>query len=220
MKSWDSYFISMAKLISTKSKDPSTQVGCVIVGPDNEIRSTGFNGFPRGVREIALQEVHTPEVRQKHPAKVGCRECGVEIPVTQEYFDKYMFTTDYMQCHSHFNEGAVGLIKERWERPAKYEWVEHAERNAVYNAARIGVSIAGCRAYLNWEPRPCVECCKGFIQAGIIEVVGPDTPFPSGGTRKDWKFDVSTIMMDESGVGCREVKGWADDIQAVGQRAF
>lgn len=29
------------------SKDPNTRVGAVIVGPQREVRSTGFNGFPR-----------------------------------------------------------------------------------------------------------------------------------------------------------------------------
>lgn len=48
---WNIRFIELAKYISTYSKDPSTQVGCVIVGPDREIRSTGFNGFPRGVKD-------------------------------------------------------------------------------------------------------------------------------------------------------------------------
>ena len=33
------------------SKDPSTQVGAVVVGPDREILSTGFNGFPRGIED-------------------------------------------------------------------------------------------------------------------------------------------------------------------------
>ena len=43
--SWDQYFMTMAYLISMKSKDPSTRVGAVIVGKDHEIRSTGYNGF-------------------------------------------------------------------------------------------------------------------------------------------------------------------------------
>lgn len=38
----------MAELAASKSKDRSTKVGAVIVGPDNEIRATGFNGYPRG----------------------------------------------------------------------------------------------------------------------------------------------------------------------------
>ncbi len=46
---WHNRFIGLAREIAKWSKDPSTQIGCVIVGPDKEIRSTGFNGFPRGV---------------------------------------------------------------------------------------------------------------------------------------------------------------------------
>ena len=49
MSKWDRRFLELAKQISTWSKDPSTQVGCVVVGPDREIRSTGFNGLPRGI---------------------------------------------------------------------------------------------------------------------------------------------------------------------------
>ena len=48
---WDKRFLDLAKHIATWSKDPSTQVGCVVVGPDREIRSTGFNGLPRGIED-------------------------------------------------------------------------------------------------------------------------------------------------------------------------
>lgn len=44
--SWDEYYLEMAKLVSTRSKDPSTKTGAVLVGPYNEVISTGFNGFP------------------------------------------------------------------------------------------------------------------------------------------------------------------------------
>jgi len=54
--SWDLYFIKMAHLIASKSKDPSTKVGAVVVGPDNEVLTTGFNGFPRGVEEVEFPE--------------------------------------------------------------------------------------------------------------------------------------------------------------------
>src|ERR1700677_378614 len=46
---WEKRFIDLAVFISSWSKDPNTRVGAVIVGPDREIRSTGFNGFPRGI---------------------------------------------------------------------------------------------------------------------------------------------------------------------------
>ena len=48
---WDRRFIDLALHISNWSKDPSTKVGCVVVGADREIRSTGFNGFPRGIED-------------------------------------------------------------------------------------------------------------------------------------------------------------------------
>ena len=46
--SWDEYFMSIAKLSSMRSKDPSTQVGACIVGHDNRILSIGYNGAPNG----------------------------------------------------------------------------------------------------------------------------------------------------------------------------
>lgn len=51
MDKWDLRFIEMAKLVSTWSKDPSTQVGAVIVRPDKTVCSVGFNGFPRNTND-------------------------------------------------------------------------------------------------------------------------------------------------------------------------
>ncbi|CAP27096.1 Protein CBG06863 [Caenorhabditis briggsae] len=42
-------FLRMAKVTSLRSKDPNTQVGCVIVDKENCIVSVGYNGFPIGV---------------------------------------------------------------------------------------------------------------------------------------------------------------------------
>ena len=50
-KKWDGHFIELATQIAKMSKDPSTQVGAVMVGSDREILSTGFNGFPRGIED-------------------------------------------------------------------------------------------------------------------------------------------------------------------------
>jgi dCMP deaminase len=44
---WDNHFLRLAQAHAEMSKDPNTKVGAVIVGPDREIRSAGFNGFPR-----------------------------------------------------------------------------------------------------------------------------------------------------------------------------
>lgn len=47
MKSWDEYFLEECVSVASRSKDPSTKCGVVIVRPDNTIASTGYNGFPR-----------------------------------------------------------------------------------------------------------------------------------------------------------------------------
>lgn len=51
---WDLRFLSMAKLISTWSKDPSTQVGAVIFDSRNRIVSMGYNGLPQDVLDQDL----------------------------------------------------------------------------------------------------------------------------------------------------------------------
>ena len=48
---WDNRFLELAKLIGSWSKDPSTQVGAVIVDDNNRIVSIGFNGFPKGIKD-------------------------------------------------------------------------------------------------------------------------------------------------------------------------
>lgn len=68
MSKWDSRFMGLARLVASWSKDPSTQVGAVIVDQDKRIVSTGFNGFPRCVndspvdREVKLlRTIHAEE---------------------------------------------------------------------------------------------------------------------------------------------------------------
>lgn len=45
---WDEYFMGLAHLSAKRSKDPSTQVGAVIVGSDHRVVGIGYNGFPNG----------------------------------------------------------------------------------------------------------------------------------------------------------------------------
>jgi len=47
MNQWDEFYLGMAKYIASKSKDPSTKTGAVIVRPDRSLCSIGFNGFPK-----------------------------------------------------------------------------------------------------------------------------------------------------------------------------
>ena len=139
---WDIYFMEMALLVASRSRDRSTKVGCIIVGPDNEIRTTGYNGFPRGIDD---------ENESRH------------------------------------------------ERPEKYLWTEHAERNAIYNAARIGTPLKGCRAYLAWFP--CMDCARALVQAGIVELIAykPNLDDPKWGG----EFARVSVLLTEANVSVR-----------------
>lgn len=48
---WDRRFLSLAREIAGWSKDPRTRCGAVIVDTDRRIVATGYNGFPRGMRD-------------------------------------------------------------------------------------------------------------------------------------------------------------------------
>jgi dCMP deaminase len=48
---WDLRFLDLAKFVSSWSKDPSTQVGAVIVDADKRIVSLGYNGFPININD-------------------------------------------------------------------------------------------------------------------------------------------------------------------------
>jgi dCMP deaminase len=141
---WDRRMMLLAHHIADWSTEAGRRVGAVIAGPDNEVRSTGFNGFPRGVNET---------ITERHS-----RESG-----------------------------------------AKYWWSSHAERNAIYNAARVGIPLAGCRIYVPWFP--CVECAKAIIQSGLVELIAyePDFADPKWGN----EFRAVVEMLNEGRVTVR-----------------
>jgi dCMP deaminase len=71
--------------------------------------------------------------------------------------------------YNSFPRGLDDGIDSRQERPEKYYWFEHAERNAIYNAARIGVSTKGTTMYLSCG-LPCADCARGIINSGIRRI--------------------------------------------------
>lgn len=140
MANWDQRFLDVAALVATWSKDRSTKVGAVIVGPKNNIVSVGYNGFPRGVND---------DVEARH------------------------------------------------ERPIKYKWTEHAERNAIYNAVLNNTPVEGASIYLTWYP--CADCARAIIQSGIPRVVcgrRPDNSNP----QFIIDFEVTSALFEEAGI--------------------
>lgn len=144
---WDHYYLEICKVVAQRSKDPNTQIGCVIVGPNHEIRTTGYNSFPRGIRD--------------------------DVP-------------------------------ERLVRPAKYLWIEHAERNAICNAARAGTATEGCTIYV--DIMCCMDCARALVQAGIVQVViSAERMAQYSSAQYDEHFGMVETLFQEAGIRVRRV---------------
>jgi len=81
----------------------------------------------------------------------------------------------------------------------KYKWFEHAERNAIFNAARVGVSLNGSTMYCS--SFPCAHCARAIIQSGIKEI--KTFEYEKDDPRFGDEFPVSEKMFEEAGVTVR-----------------
>ena len=48
---WERRFLELAFNVAHWSKDPSTVVGALLVDENNNVRTLGYNGFPRGISD-------------------------------------------------------------------------------------------------------------------------------------------------------------------------
>jgi dCMP deaminase len=95
-------------------------------------------------------------------------------------------------------------IQNRHDRPTKYMWTEHAERNAIYNAASIGIPLLGATVYVNGVP--CADCARAIIQSGIKKVIMADKFLE---TYKESQ-DVALSMLAEAGIETEILNGTKD----------
>lgn len=98
------------------------------------------------------------------------------------------------------------------ERPAKYDWTEHAERNAIFTAAREGLATKGCTMVLPWFP--CKECARAIVQSGVSRVIAqyPDVDDPTWGDG----FRVGLQLFAKAGV---RFDAYVDDTPMPSARA-
>lgn len=97
----------------------------------------------------------------------------------------------------------------RHERPTKYLFTEHAERNAIYNAAAKGVSLVGCKMYLQWYP--CADCARGIIQSGISEMICVEPDWNDNTYKND--FAATKEMLYDAGIIVKFLKDLEAPVQ-------
>lgn len=92
------------------------------------------------------------------------------------------------------NPDTVPWDKEGAPGATKYDWVVHAEENAIHNAT---ASLEGAKAYVTLQP--CNNCAASLIQVGIREVVYLDNKY------KDmWFTKLALDMFSRVDVVCRQ----------------
>lgn len=87
----------------------------------------------------------------------------------------------------------------RHEGDGRFVWMEHAERNAIYAAARAGRVLAGARLATTFFP--CVDCARALVQCGVVEIASPPPALddPVWGA----SFPRSIAILEEGGVRVR-----------------
>lgn len=104
--------------------------------------------------------------------------------------------------------------------PEKYKIMCHGEENSILNSSRSGVSLVGCKIYVNLLP--CNNCARMIIQSGITEVIvhkqSQDFYIESSdkeGSYWDEAFKSTSSMFSEMGMKLRFL-----DYQLVTQTGF
>jgi len=137
---WDKYFFNVCKVVASNSKCFSRQIGAILV-KDKSIISTGYNGPPRGIPTCDKRWEIDPNFKKQFSTK----------------------DTVVEKCPRHVlgfksGEGLELCV------------AGHAERNALINAARQGISTIDTKMYMTCDI-PCSPCLVEIINAGVEEII-------------------------------------------------
>lgn len=93
-----------------------------------------------------------------------------------------------------FPRGINDNVEKRKQRPIKYKWSEHAERNAIYNTS---ANLKGSTMIVT--DMPCCDCARAIVQKKIKTVITLD-PSPDMKLRWSEDFEITQEMFAEAGV--------------------
>lgn len=94
---------------------------------------------------------------------------------------------------------------EDYERPRKYLITEHAERRAIYKAARAGISTSEATLYCTWAA--CVDCARAIVEAGFSKLVRHYPPLDEATERWLESVSLGDLIMRQGGVKIVDIIG-------------
>lgn len=103
---WERRFLSMAELVSSWSKDPSTKVGAVIADPFNRVVSVGYNGPPRRTHDDVVADRDRKLRRTIHAEK------NAILFARRDLFGCSLFVTHHpcAQCASLIAQAGIARV--------------------------------------------------------------------------------------------------------------
>jgi len=131
---WKDYFRNIAQQVKLKSKDKYTQIGAVIVGKDNEIVSTGYNSFPRGIDDDVDSRQERPEkyywmMHAEQNSVVNAARIGVSTKGCVMYLTCGIPCADCTKAI--INAGITEIYCEDTDDPIGSNWTEHTKRSSI-----------------------------------------------------------------------------------------
>ncbi len=87
-------------------------------------------------------------------------------------------------------------LDERHEGDGRFVWMEHAERNAIFAAAKLGTATQS--ATLATTFFPCIDCARAIVQAGIGRLCTPAPDYADAVWGE--AFLRSRVILEEGGV--------------------
>jgi dCMP deaminase len=160
---FDDYYMNMAYLVSMKSKDESTHIGAVVVGSDNEVRSVGYNSFPRGIldnlpeRQIRPEKYYWFEHAERN-AVYNATLLGTSLKGCRMYTNGI----PCMDCARAVVQAGIKevIIDKKWDDNNDDIWIENAKRTKVlFGEAEVKIRY--------WEGE--LVCIQRFKRGKVFE---------------------------------------------------
>ena len=121
--------LDIARATAARSRDPSSQVGAVILRPDKSVCSVGYNGFPRGMED---RDAWYDTKLEKYDRVVHA-EMNALLAAKESVVGMTMYVTHpcCKECAKHVAAAGIAVVYSPVPEPEFHDrWRESIERAA------------------------------------------------------------------------------------------
>jgi len=121
MKYWIKRYFNIAKEVASWSKDPRRKIGAVIIGNKGQIKSQGYNGFPRGVNDTP-ERYNNKSIKQKYVCHAEVNAIFNALHNGTSVEGDTIFVTGMPVCHECAKAIIqVGIVRVLYDSPIRKE---------------------------------------------------------------------------------------------------